>query len=231
MADTTTISDLTEKQTLVDTDKILVEDTNGVGQALLGSAISDKINGALANYMPKNESSIDQTNDLNNVVTEGHYTCYPLNQIPNVPTTTDTYGVLIVHKSSVYILQEISTPTHKWQRIKTQSSWTNWEKLVTESDLTSYKKSIKTTLYLDKGANSNFDISNLPIANTYLLKIGSGNGTVWRYCGILCRSNQYPSLVQLDKGARLSVTLVDLNTINIKNDDTNYTCNLNIEIL
>ena len=55
MADTTTISGLTEKQTLVDTDKILVEDTNGVGQALLGSAITNKINGALANLMTKEE--------------------------------------------------------------------------------------------------------------------------------------------------------------------------------
>ena len=67
MADTTKISDLTEKQTLVDTDKILVEDANGVGQALLGSAISDKINGALVNKAEyQNQNSNEKYVNSNN---------------------------------------------------------------------------------------------------------------------------------------------------------------------
>lgn len=159
-----------------------------------------KLNNALANYMPINERSLNEANNFNDVMTEGHYTCYPIPQISNAPTTTDTYGVLIVHKSSVYILQELTTPTHKWQRIKTQNAWSNWEKVTTETELNNalanFDKIITETdannclgdetkevrYFLNTNA-SNIP-SSLPVSNIFIdvnhIKLPSGNRNIFQ---------------------------------------------------
>lgn len=161
MADTTTISDLTEKSVLADTDKLLVEDINGVGQALLGSAVTDKINGALANYPILSEltSSIDPET----LTKSGFYFVTQNNN--KMPVATGLRGELLVRYIADGIRQLVFFERSGTIYSKTQWSgtWGNWQKLVTESEISNYKKieTREVTATVDVNGNINTPLTEL----------------------------------------------------------------------
>lgn len=153
MADTTTISELTETQTLAETYKILIEDTNGAGQALLGSAFSDKINGALAEY----EQVIQDVTSIENCIPSTNEKV----KVCRVRTTIDGVGGIwvietkyIKHDSTgdrylVQLAQQVKGDTtnaliYKRNAYSTNGgttwNYSNWVKVVTESELSNYGK-------------------------------------------------------------------------------------------
>lgn len=168
MADTTTISDLTEKQTLVDTDKILVEDTNGVGQALLGSAITDKINGALAYQTKTNANACIPT-------TEGKTEQFQVNNANDTPDKRPCIIVAKMEKQTSYynLYQELISYDANSKVVKyirygystNKTNWTfgNWEKIATESEISNYKKieTREVTATVDVNGNINTPLTDL----------------------------------------------------------------------
>ena len=147
MADTTTISGLTEKQTLVDTDKILVEDTNGVGQALLGSAITDKINGALADYPKILQTEIKSGETARITLVNPFFTAY-LISISRDSITTTSLGLL----------------TWEWES-KIVINWIVNSSGITVTNIDDKNIDIKTT------NNNNICISCMPLNNYNTLSI------------------------------------------------------------
>lgn len=230
MADTTTISGLTEKQTLVDTDKILVEDTNGVGQALLGSAITNKINSALADCQKK--YYVEGLKDANLATSYGIMNSYRVDfNCANIPV--NRIGVLTVYgyitgqyhrTTQEYVTNDHSVTTgEKYIRYGmsndsgTSWTWSDWKKLVTESELSNYAKI--HTVYLQ--ANETINIKSI---GSYFVNT-SRDGTQYSLSAIVDQVYQSSPVLHYlyDKGSFLDVTTSfngGQGNVSIKNTST-----------
>lgn len=152
------------------------------------------------------------------------------NQLGTLSTVWESYnsiGDLTANRSQTLTLQNGNVFMRSYNA-SLSTPWSNWQ-----SGLMSAAKAVYKD-YHQIAASGNYTFTpTLEVNHAYLVTICAGNNIEWGYCGIMLKgwTTYAPVLSDIYKGISITVTMVDIDSIQVSNTNSQYDSSFEIIVI